>query len=1032
MSESEPVVHPQVESGQVTPLNACPNLRIPAGKEFGCRSCPLFQFSKGFTEQDRAAYQASWSKESPPKLELMLAEVRKQVADLAAAGPEKAGALAGAEEEEAKIEGLLETAATEWPKLQNNLYMAESLGPMDADVLVVFENPTGPEDRAKKSFEGGAARLVRKRMLEAGINPERMRFAYLVRCRPPGEADWKMAARCQRFLSEDIRKVQPKLIVTFGALATGVVLGKPDVSIQHYATVVQKAVVAGREVDVFPMLAPGFILRNDWMAPKYAKHFEALARFMKGESLVLEDASNYEVVTSVERALAVCQEMLEAVEAGKTIDADTETSGLNPHKIGARLSVVSLACHVDRGYAIMFNHDEVPWTDEDRYRVVVEGLKPLFTHPKVKLRWHNGKFDARWVKAGLGFWPRDQVEDTMLAHYSVDENMEHGLKALALMYTDMGDYDAELDRYLSTQDHPERPRYDLVPCNLLGKYAAMDSVATRKLSKAIKILAAEQDDHVRALAYRVLPAASAIAARLEFAGMAIDLDYARNKAMPHLQREEEKSLAAIMSDPIVRRFIRDKEEGKRAKMVRPKPIEVKRYFQFSLDSSKQMTELLYGERYYNHEVKVLTESGTPSSDKEAITELIKDGSPIAKALQEYRLDQKLRATYAEPVVQKCVDQGDNILHAGLLIHGTVTGRASTRDPNLQSTPNKGASVIKRMMVSRYGDEGCIVQFDYSQIELRILAAISGDPSMIKAYANGEDLHTIAACMIFGTTVEEHKALPKDEQKRRRTVAKRINFGIAYGIGAPGIQHSLKADGVTVTVEEAKGFLDVFYRKFPRVAKWIEKVEASTEDDFFSRSLFGRRRRVEQIRSFDKDTKSSAKRQAVNHVIQSTAADFTWTSLILMDQEICLRSGKPAHLVLPTIEPRTFPVDPRWKKVHLILQVHDSILADCPLSMAGEVVDMFYRTMPHIVDLAPLVWGPQVTELLKPMRKVKPEVDGEVGSSWRDAYKVKTGADVPLAMHVAAMKRAKLDPDPAYKWGDDDDKAAAASFKGKPC
>ncbi|OPZ66029.1 MAG: DNA polymerase I, thermostable [Firmicutes bacterium ADurb.Bin506] len=1458
-SQPETAVHPQVASGEVTLLNKCARLRVPDGKEFGCRSCPLFQYAKCFTKQDEAQYQASLDKLNPSYLEKAIAETENRVEVLKtqqALGADNAGVVGDAEDELAKLRESLEASEEEWPKKQNNLYMAESLGPMDADVLVVFEAPSGPEDRAKKSFEGGAAKLVRKRLREAGLNPDRMRFTYLARCRPPKEVDWKVASRCQRFLADEVRKVQPKIIVAFGAIATGVLVGKDDVSIQHYATVAQRAVVCGRPVDVFPMLSPGFILRNDWMAPKYVQHFEALAKFIRGETAVLEDKSTYEIVTDPDRAIEVCLELLEQVKLGKVLDCDIETSGLSPYKQGMRFSTMSLCAHVSKGYAIMFDHDECPWSDEDRQRVITDGLKPLLTHEEAKLRWHNGKFDVRWIKHMLGFWPRDQFEDTMLAHYAMDENVLHGLKALALMYTDMGDYDEELDRYLATQDVPDRPRYDLVPLNLLGKYAAFDTLATRKLSRALRKEAERQDVHIRSLAYRVMPAISAACARLEHTGMCIDLDYARTIALPHLKREEEKSLAAVMKDPIVRQFIRDKEAAKRAKMKKPKPIELKRYFEFSLDSPKQMQELLYGERYYHHEVTVLSESGAPSTDKEAMTELIKAGSPIAKALQEYRLDQKLRATYCEPVVQRCEEQGDNILHVSILAHGTVTGRAScvhedtrvvtengmrriveidtqsdpntrvlthnghwarvlrrvykgqaamyavtledgrrivctaqhavytpegwrtvaelacgcriyatahdapeayrglldcagravvpapvrgagaveggsgppvqcqqqdvggilcalgaevrggapesaegtevpvdagqlprfwsavggagsgaaprdggggdvgarhgqgpglqrvpgapeshpssgggdvgrtqgddlraagriqaageaaprdagrvgrvhdkssgvlghpvcgvpaavgpamaregsrgqgvalesrdragrevacvlegeprgadagpgahgcwnpasaggggsrgrayrlllsdsavvrgsgwvsscppevpgrgaqagaadpetgldadavhgrgrgegyraggfdyravpvasivpvgvhdvwdiivegdqsyvaqgfvnhnTRDPNLQSTPNKGASVIKRMFVSRFGDDGCVVQFDYSQIELRILAAVSGDPKMIAAYENGEDLHTVAACMIFSTTVEQHKALPKDEQKRRRTVAKRINFGIAYGIGAPGIQHSLQSDGVQVTVEEAKKFLDTFYSKFPRVGKWIEKIEASTEDDFFSRSLFGRRRRLEQVRSFDKDTKSRAKRQAVNHVIQSTAADFTWTSLILMDQEIALRSGRKPSMIMPTIEPRVFPVDKRWKDVSLVLQVHDSILCDCPLAMAGEVVDMFYRTMPKVVDLAPLVWGPEISELLKPMRRVKPDVDGEVGTSWRDAYKVKTGADVPLAMHVARTKRAKLDADVTYKWGDDDDKAAVASFKG---
>lgn len=1405
------------------PLSAC--MLPPKSKSWSCSGCKLYQYAPIhiFTKEERKCYEATLDPERADK--------------------------------------------------KNNSYKLGPEGPDDAEVMVVMEAPTRSEDDYGNAFTAGPARIVRRNAKDCGLEPEDWRWNYLLRCANPDDEEMSLPSMvyCSRYLSQDVLRVKPKVIVTFGAKATAAVLGKPSASINHFATVAQKAVVAGHECVVYPMLSPGYILRNDYLARRYLEHFKKLAEHLTGKTEVLEDSSIYRIVTTPDEAIEVCQKMIAAVEEGVTIDADTETSNLNPFKMGQRLSVISLARSMKRGYAIMYNHDESAWTDADRKRVNKEGLKPLFAHRKLKVRWHNGKFDVKWIRKHLKFWPRDQSEDTMLTHYALDENVEHGLKPLALMYTDMGDYDEELDKYLATQDVPDKPRYDLVPMNLLGKYAAQDPVATRKLAVALKRESERQDEPVRALAYRVLPAISAASTRLEYNGLAIDTEFGNKVAVPYLETASKQSYDAILSDPTVRKFIRDREQQERQKYIdglkgrldkktnlRVKkslndlpPIDVKRYFEFSLNSPDQLCTLLYEPEYFAHPPILSRKTGNISTDKDAMQELIKQKSPIAKAIQEFRLDEKLVSTYARPMLAACAEQGDNIMHPNILAHGTKcvtgdtevltehglrpirelvvhrrvgfasppnvrvwdgagwrrpvaayyggraatvqlttsdggqlegtlehpvltpqgwchlgalrpgdevvryasgvptrvsvartvnkdnivfdltmeyghvadavpfvsqrvsvsgdarpaysrvapravlgavpdrgmdagsaasgeiasfaedaqgscvfredadggevgehrapvhgratgcqpgqyaggerailgassqsaarggtatsdactsaprgpglyaqgpsrsslphafrpgavpaarfgrrqdaqsrvldgaresetatrpphgveprgqdratvtesvgalggrrvsdmlalrgrraavaqavdrqddlpgfpgrgtarrsggvwrgvapaggrsetdspvalawvplsgrvesrvaaierchgcadrevrdlthafvtngfishnTGRASTKNPNLQATPNKGASLIKRMVVSRFGAKGVIVQADYSQIELRILAAVSGDPKMIDAYATGKDLHLLTACLIFNLTEQQYHALDKATQKKYRTIAKRVNFGIAYGIGAPGIVGTLHSEGVDVEESEAKKWLDIFYRKYPRVTKWIARVEDTTHEDEFSRSLFGRRRRLLEITSEISDTVARAERQAVNHVIQSSAADFTWTSMVLMDQEIQLRSGRDPELLLPTITRREFPVDERWKDVNLVLQVHDSILVDCPVEMTGEVVDMFNRTMPKVVDLAPIVWGDWVTDRLKVMRKVATQVDVEVGPSWRDAYKVKVLSDVPKALFIANRMKAKCDTDPRYKWDEKDEEEALAAFK----
>jgi uracil-DNA glycosylase family 4 len=897
---------------------------------------------------------------------------------------------------------------------------------------VILDYPSASEDDSGEPFSGPNARVIRRNAAEVGIDVSEWKWEYLVRCAPPKDVkvDLKAAVYCSGFLAKAVRKVKPKVIITFGQLSLAAVLGKPDAQVNHFINVPQNAVVAGHECTVYPMQAPWFILKNDYMAEKYLAQFETMAKFLNGdaEAQVREDLSEYGIVTDVDEAIAVCHRMIRAVEKGITIDADTETSGLNPYKVGAKLAMVSVCCNTKRGYCIILHHDEVPYSDEDRQRIIEEGLKPLFTHPMLRSRWQNGKFDVPWFPTHLGFWPRDPVEDTMLTHYSFDENEVHGLKPLALMFTDMGDYDAELDKELDAQTFPDAPRYDKVRLPVIGKYSAMDPVATRKLGQVFRPTVEEQGEAVTALAYRMMPALSVALTDMEFNGIHIDVDITKKVVIPTLTADAKKSWDQIINDPVVLKFCRDREEAARAKMKRPKPIEVKRYFEFSLDSPKQLQELVYGPDYFGHECKVFTKTGGQSTDKEALTDLVGEGSTIAKLVMDFRLDDKMVGTFGNPILARLEEQGSNVLHGSYVIHGTKTGRLSSRSPNLQQIPGKNNGVIKRMFVSRYGDDGVFVQIDYSQVELRVLAALSGDPTMIGVYTNGGDIHTTNACMIFGMTEEEMKALPKDEQKRRRTVAKRVGFGICYGIGGPGIQSTLKSDGVIVDEDTAQSYLDNFLAKYPKVARFLEKIHSDTIDNAYALSPFGRRRRLEQVRSGVNEVKARALRQSGNHVIQSGAGDMTNTSIVLFNQEMRIRRGDDPRMVLPTVDPREFPFDARWKRVHPILQVHDMVGIDCHKDVAADVVDRLLYTMQNVVDLAPLVWGDWVSASLKKLKRVPMLAEAEVGPNWRDAYKVKTGADIPKAMHIARAKRAALDVDIHFKWSEDHEKAAAATFK----
>lgn len=991
---------PPAEIGGVPLLHktVCP----ARSKPWGCLGCKLFQYSPSFTKADREQYAATLDPNRREK--------------------------------------------------KNSSYQMEGNGPAHARVMVVLDEPSNDEDKFGLTAGGAGARFLRKLIHEAGGDPNQFYWTYAVKCRSPDDGlDMRGAAYCSKFLSQEINRVQPDIIVAVGSLPTKLCIGKSDASVMQYHGVATKVTIAGREAVVYPLWSTGYVFRNDYLGPKYAEAVAEMVAFTKGERHLREDGSLYEMVETVDDAIVLCQQIKALVDAKPTtkVEADLETSGLNPYEIGARISVVSLCVNKNKGYAIPFNHNDVPWTAEGRKRFVAEGLRPLMQHRQVRLRWHNGKFDYKWFPVHMGFWPRDIFEDTMLTHYASDENIEHGLKPLALRYTDMGDYDAVLDRYLSANFPSDAPRYDLVPWSIIGKYAAMDTVAARKLGAAVKQHIVEQNDPaVEVLAYRVLPAYSSALTRLEAAGCYIDMEFALG-AVPVFEENEDKSYKAILAEPVVRKFQRDMEQFEREKIAAtwkdPKPgskrkkktladlpsVDEKRYFEFSLNSTPQMQKLLYDPRYYAHPVLGYSDSGQPATDKEAMNALLALGSPIAKRIVEYRLDSKLKASYLLPIINTCQKQAEPYLHPNLLAHGTKTGRLSCKDPNLQATPNKGAGYIKRLIVSRYGSEGCILQADYSQIELRILACISGDRGMIDAFCAGADLHELTVCLLMDMTMEQYKALKKSspkEAKILRTIAKRINFGIPYGVAGPGISGMLKGEGIDRDEDTCNAYIDKFFREKPKVKQWIDLVQDSTALDAISKSLFGRNRRLEQVRSSIESTVSRAKRQAINHPIQSTAGDMTLTSLTLMDQEICLRSGKwDPDLIYPTIDRREFPVTEGWDKAHIVLTVHDSIVFDCHRSVAPAVAEMCSRVMPNVASLAHHIWGEQITEDLSCLSRVPMAADLEIGPTYRDAVGFKDGKDIDKAMFIGDRKKTYFDATPRGEWTEDMDKAAKSEY-----
>jgi DNA polymerase I-like protein with 3'-5' exonuclease and polymerase domains len=255
--------------------------------------------------------------------------------------------------------------------------------------------------------------------------------------------------------------------------------------------------------------------------------------------------------------------------------------------------------------------------------------------------------------------------------------------------------------------------------------------------------------------------------------------------------------------------------------------------------------------------------------------------------------------------------------------------------------------IKSLFVSRFGDEGCIVQFDYSQLELRILAVFSQDPTLIGLYRSGADLHKAVASDAFGIPIEE---VTKDQ----RTASKKIQFGVVYQESARGLSEDLRAEGINMSEKECQTFIDKYFRRFPYVEKWVKEIKRFAKRHKYVETKTKRRRNLPTIDSTDRSIANEAERQAVNAPIQSTGSDCTLMSLILINKWL-RESGKRSRICIT---------------------VHDSIVLDCPKSEVLEVASKVKHIMENLAEY---------NEFYKFLGDVPIVSEMEIGYSYGEAF-----------------------------------------------
>lgn len=546
-------------------------------------------------------------------------------------------------------------------------------------------------------------------------------------------------------------------------------------------------------------------------------------------------------------------------------------------------------------------------------------LNDLLSDPNITFIWHNGQFDCTRLKYLCDINARVD-EDTMLKHYACinEKKGTHGLKDLGPLYLQAPQWDDELDSIKKEYCKKNKIKladftYDLIPLEVLVPYMQRDCIATYRLLQVFKELARPESDFI----YRKLIEATNIYGQVELNGFKVDLLYLEdlefdleNKlydAQKHLDE-----VASIYWDPL--KYAQDTG----AKSL-PKEG-------FNMKSPKQLKWLL--EKVLKYKI-----DSTDAETLEMLSDMVSTGAidsegakELLESIMTVRKYSKQMDTYVQGI--RNVVCSDCRVRGSYKLHGTETGRLSSSDPNMQNIPRD--KTVKNLFVADKGYK--LLQLDYSQAELRVLAMLSGDEWLTKVYQDGKDLHDAVAIDMFGP----------DFTKEQRVMAKTINFGIAYGRG-PG---SL-ATTFGMTMQEARNLIDKWYAPMPNVKKYIEKRRRMPLDGIECVTIFGRQRHF----VITNENLNHVQNEYINTPIQSAASDFTMFSLIEIQKWLNENSDR---------------IDAK-----IVATVHDSIILE--VIDKKEIIDEVAQECCDIMATTPSVY---VDDLQVPFR-----ADAEVGYSW---------------------------------------------------
>ncbi|MBK7137271.1 MAG: DNA polymerase I [Rhodocyclales bacterium] len=572
---------------------------------------------------------------------------------------------------------------------------------------------------------------------------------------------------------------------------------------------------------------------------------------------------------------------LQKLDAAPLAAFDTETTSLDPMQ--ARLVGMSFAVAPGEAAYLPLAHRYAGVPQQLTFDEALAKLKPWLESPRHAKLGQNLKYDMH-VLANHGLRLEGVAHDTMLASYVVESDKSHDMDSMALRH--LGIATIKYDEV--TGKGAGRIGFDQVDIERAAEYAAEDADITLRLHGALSPRLAEEP-RLEALYRDIEMPVMQILFRMERNGVLVDA--------PLLERQGQELGLRML------------EIERQAHEVAKQP--------FNLNSPKQIQEILF-ER---EKLPVLkkTPSGAPSTDEEVLEQLALD-YPLPKLILDYRGMAKLKSTYADKL-PRSVDPATGRVHTNYSQAVAVTGRLASSDPNLQNIPirTEEGRRIRQAFVAPAGSR--IVSADYSQIELRIMAHLSGDTGLLDAFAQGSDIHRATAAEVFGVA-------PAEVSSEQRRYAKVINFGLIYGMSAFGLARQLGLER-----QAAAAYIDRYFARYPGVANYMESTRQLARDKGYVETVFGRRLWLPEIKSAAPARRQAAERAAINAPMQGTAADIIKLAMIAVQRWL----------------------DEARMRTLLILQVHDELVLEVPEDELAAVRRELPQLMAGVAQLSvPLV------------------------------------------------------------------------------
>ncbi|HEY1196841.1 DNA polymerase I [Flavobacterium sp.] len=583
--------------------------------------------------------------------------------------------------------------------------------------------------------------------------------------------------------------------------------------------------------------------------------------------------------------------LLQNLEKQSSVCFDTETTGIDA--LHAELVGMSFAYEKGKAFYVPF-----PESQEEA-QTLINKFVPFFENENIEKIGQNLKYDLK-ILSNYGVTVKGKLFDTMIAHYLINPDMRHNMDILAETYLKYSP--KSIETLIGKKGKNQLSMRD-VPLEDIKEYAAEDADITLQL-KEIFTTELDKTETKKLFDEIEIPLVSVLA-DMETEGIRLDVDFL--KGMSSEMDVEIKSLEEQIYETAGEKF--------------------------NLASPKQLGDILFEKLKIGGAKQKKTKTGQYATGEEVLTYLAND-NPIVKQILDWRQMVKLQSTYILALPEQ-VDKKTLRVHTDYMQTVAATGRLSSNNPNLQNIPirTERGRQIRKAFVAR-DENHTLISADYSQIELRIIAALSGEENMIKAFQDGEDIHRATAAKVFNVALEE-------VSREQRSNAKTVNFGIIYGVSAFGLSNQ-----TSLSRSESAALIDAYYKTYPRLKSYISEQVDFAREKGYVQTILGRRRYLKDINSANAVVRSAAERNAVNAPIQGSAADVIKIAMINIHKKLR---------------------DENWKS-RMLLQVHDELVFDVHNDELEKIQPMIKHEMENAFKMS-----------------VPLEVEIGLGKDWLEAH-----------------------------------------------